>query len=205
MPLYFLKRCFFRLFFIEVQSCWPFLLISEPTFSGRALSQYLSVSVACMNIFILYSSKFHSICFRWLLPDYVRFLLSRIFVRSRVSDKKSFSLTTRSGSPSLNDALHKRVSPRMQGKRTKIIWRIRELSSHSELHCSSWISSHYSPLQGLILAVKDPKVAIFALMNVSQLLGLSFTQFFPTSEYVLSNCTNFFFADGFPVIGLPRP
>ena len=46
-------------------------------------------------------------------------------------------------------------------------------------------------MQGLILAVKDPKVAIFALMNVSQLLGLSFVQFFPTSEYVLLNDINF--------------
>jgi len=64
-------------------------------------------------------------------------------------------------------------------------------SSHLMLHRSSWISPHYRPMQGLILAVKDPKVAIFALMNVSQLLGLSFVQFFPTSEYVLLNDINF--------------
>ena len=35
-------------------------------------------------------------------------------------------------------------------------------------------------LQGLKLAIKDPKVSIFAVMTISQLLGLSFVQFFPT-------------------------
>ena len=59
------------------------------------------------------------------------------------------------------------------------------------LHFSSWISPHYSQLQGLILAVKDPKVAIFALMTIFQLLGLSFIQFFPTSKYVLLHYINF--------------
>jgi MFS family permease len=37
-----------------------------------------------------------------------------------------------------------------------------------------------SPLQGLVMAVKDPKVWIFAIMNTAQLLGLSFVNFFPT-------------------------
>ncbi|KAF9065161.1 major facilitator superfamily domain-containing protein [Rhodocollybia butyracea] len=37
-----------------------------------------------------------------------------------------------------------------------------------------------SPLQGLIMAIKDPKVWVFALMNTAQLLGLSFVNFFPT-------------------------
>ncbi|KAF9047794.1 major facilitator superfamily domain-containing protein [Panaeolus papilionaceus] len=37
-----------------------------------------------------------------------------------------------------------------------------------------------SQLQGLIMAIKDPKVAIFSLMSMSQLLGLSFVFFFPT-------------------------
>jgi hypothetical protein len=39
-------------------------------------------------------------------------------------------------------------------------------------------------MQGLILAIKDPKVAIFALMTTAQLLGLSFVQFFPTSAFL---------------------
>ncbi|KAJ3501242.1 hypothetical protein NLJ89_g9428 [Agrocybe chaxingu] len=42
-----------------------------------------------------------------------------------------------------------------------------------------------SQWQGLILAVKDPKVLIFALMSTSQLLGLSFVNFFPTLTQTL--------------------
>jgi len=37
-----------------------------------------------------------------------------------------------------------------------------------------------SPLKGFMMAIKDPKVWIFAIMNVAQLLGLSFVNFFPT-------------------------
>ncbi|KAJ7572896.1 major facilitator superfamily domain-containing protein [Mycena floridula] len=37
-----------------------------------------------------------------------------------------------------------------------------------------------SLFHGLILALKDPKVWIFAIMNMAQLLGLSFINFFPT-------------------------
>jgi len=37
-----------------------------------------------------------------------------------------------------------------------------------------------SPLNGLLMAIKDPKVWIFAIMNTAQLLGLSFVNFFPT-------------------------
>lgn len=37
------------------------------------------------------------------------------------------------------------------------------------------------PYKGLKMAILDRKVQIFALMNASQLLGSSFTQFFPTS------------------------
>ncbi|KAH9856028.1 MFS general substrate transporter [Lenzites betulinus] len=37
-----------------------------------------------------------------------------------------------------------------------------------------------SALSGLIMALKDPKVPIFALMTCSQLLGLGFVNFFPT-------------------------
>ncbi|KAI0767021.1 MFS general substrate transporter [Fomes fomentarius] len=37
-----------------------------------------------------------------------------------------------------------------------------------------------SMLAGLIMALKDPKVYIFSVMGLSQLLGLSFVNFFPT-------------------------
>ncbi|KAG5634252.1 hypothetical protein H0H81_002695 [Sphagnurus paluster] len=37
-----------------------------------------------------------------------------------------------------------------------------------------------SPLEGLKMAIKDPLVFLFALQTVSQLLGLSFVQYFPT-------------------------
>ncbi|KAI0753056.1 MFS general substrate transporter [Daedaleopsis nitida] len=37
-----------------------------------------------------------------------------------------------------------------------------------------------SVYKGLVMALKDPKVPIFALMSCSQLLGLSFINFFPT-------------------------
>ena len=43
-----------------------------------------------------------------------------------------------------------------------------------------WLTSFESPLRGLILAVKDPKVWIFSALNVAQLLGLGFVNFFPT-------------------------
>ncbi|KAI0753050.1 MFS general substrate transporter [Daedaleopsis nitida] len=41
-------------------------------------------------------------------------------------------------------------------------------------------SATESAFTGLIMALKDPKVPIFALMTCSQLLGLSFVNFFPT-------------------------
>ena len=37
-----------------------------------------------------------------------------------------------------------------------------------------------SQVQGLIMAIKDPLVSLFAIMSTSQLLGLSFVQYFPT-------------------------
>lgn len=38
----------------------------------------------------------------------------------------------------------------------------------------------FRPLKGLLMAIKDPKVWIFSIMNTAQLLGLSFVNFFPT-------------------------
>lgn len=42
-----------------------------------------------------------------------------------------------------------------------------------------------SPIQGLIMAIKDPLVSIFSIMTISQLLGLSFVQYFPTLTQTL--------------------
>ncbi|KAF9013055.1 MFS general substrate transporter [Cyathus striatus] len=46
-----------------------------------------------------------------------------------------------------------------------------------------------SQLHGLKLALKDPKVFIFSVMTISQLLGLSFVQFFPTLTQTLGFST----------------
>lgn len=41
----------------------------------------------------------------------------------------------------------------------------------------------YSAWVGLKMAIKDPKVPIFMIMTCSQLLGLSFVNFFPTYDW----------------------
>ncbi|KAJ7643698.1 MFS general substrate transporter [Roridomyces roridus] len=46
-----------------------------------------------------------------------------------------------------------------------------------------------TPLRGLKLAVQDPLVLTFALMNAAQLLGLSFANFFPTLTRTLGFST----------------
>ncbi|KAF8074021.1 MFS general substrate transporter [Lyophyllum atratum] len=46
-----------------------------------------------------------------------------------------------------------------------------------------------SPLEGLKLAIKDPLVLIFSLQTVTQLLGLSFVNFFPTLTQTLGFST----------------
>ena len=51
----------------------------------------------------------------------------------------------------------------------------------------------YSALSGLVMALKDPKTAIFAVMGCSQLLGLGFINFFPTFAFFIpcfSECTD---------------
>ncbi|KAJ3484027.1 hypothetical protein NLI96_g5906 [Meripilus lineatus] len=50
-------------------------------------------------------------------------------------------------------------------------------------------SSEESAFTGLKLAIKDPKVSIFAVMTCSQLLGLSFVNFFPTLTATLGFST----------------
>jgi len=123
------------------------------------------------------------------------------FVRQCLIRKYS-SLTTQDGSARSNDASRKPVSPRMQEKRIKITWKIRELSFSPN---TALFLIDYSSVQGLILAIKDPKVAIFAIMNVTQALGLSFILFFPTSENILLNDKYLILANGFPIVGLQRP
>lgn len=46
-----------------------------------------------------------------------------------------------------------------------------------------------SPVQGLIMAIKDPLVSIFSIMTISQILGLSFLQYFPTLTETLGFST----------------
>ncbi|KAG6813012.1 hypothetical protein H0H92_014750 [Tricholoma furcatifolium] len=46
-----------------------------------------------------------------------------------------------------------------------------------------------SPLKGLKMAIQDPLVIIFAIQTVSQLLGLSFVNFFPTLTQTLGFST----------------
>ncbi|KAE9407361.1 MFS general substrate transporter [Gymnopus androsaceus JB14] len=55
-----------------------------------------------------------------------------------------------------------------------LIWRVNWVSVRGD-GCFS-----LRPLKGFMMAIKDPKVWIFAIMNVAQLLGLSFVNFFPT-------------------------
>jgi len=48
---------------------------------------------------------------------------------------------------------------------------------------------HDTAWTGLVQALKDPKVAIFSIMNCSQLLGLGFINFFPTISATLGFST----------------
>ncbi|CDO77032.1 hypothetical protein BN946_scf184403.g7 [Trametes cinnabarina] len=55
-----------------------------------------------------------------------------------------------------------------------------------------------SAMKGLIMALKDPKVPIFAVMTCSQLLGLGFVNFFPTPPWILATivcCASAWHAD----------
>ncbi|KAH9917542.1 MFS general substrate transporter [Fomitopsis serialis] len=49
--------------------------------------------------------------------------------------------------------------------------------------------AHDTAWTGLVQALKDPKVAIFSIMNCSQLLGLGFINFFPTISATLGFST----------------
>ncbi|EIM85079.1 MFS general substrate transporter [Stereum hirsutum FP-91666 SS1] len=55
-----------------------------------------------------------------------------------------------------------------------------------------------SALGGFVMAIKDPKVLLLALSTCSQLLGLSFVNFFPTPPWLLATivcCVNAWHAD----------
>ncbi|KIM45424.1 hypothetical protein M413DRAFT_24628 [Hebeloma cylindrosporum] len=98
----------------------------------------------------------------WLLPDYVRFLPSQL--RLRVSIRSNKNILQPNNTRWLS-----------QSERRLAQARLSEDAGEADKD-----NSEDSQLQGLILAVKDPKVAIFAFMCISQVLGMSFVQFFPT-------------------------
>ncbi|ETW74941.1 major facilitator superfamily, partial [Heterobasidion irregulare TC 32-1] len=59
-------------------------------------------------------------------------------------------------------------------------------------------TTHDSAWGGFVSAIKDPKVCIISVMNCSQLLGLSFTNFFPTPPWIFATivcCLNAWHAD----------
>jgi len=126
---FFLKPIFLGCFSLRYDHAGPFLLNFEPVFDGRALSRYSSPSVACMTVFIIYSSpKFTLFSLGGRYRIMFVFFPRRIsFVRQCLIGNYS-SPTIRDGSASSNGASRKPVSPRMQEKPIKITWRIRELS-----------------------------------------------------------------------------
>ncbi|KAG6889495.1 hypothetical protein C0995_000661 [Termitomyces sp. Mi166 len=95
----------------------------------------------------------------------------------------------------------------MEGKRGIRAWRWWLLPDYP--HNTSWMSSYErrialarisedageadqdnaedSPMRGLKMAISDPIVLIFTLQTISQLLGLSFVNFFPTPPWVFAS------------------
>ncbi len=92
-----------------------------------------------------------------------------------------FSLTTRAGSVPSSVASHKSVSLKTQAKQTRM-----ELPSRvyhmdgAMLQFPRLTRSSYRAFSGLIMALEDPKVLLFSVMNFSQILGFSYANFFPT-------------------------
>jgi len=88
------------------------------------------------------------------------------------------SPTIRIGCLLLNDILRGFDFPKMQARQMKTTLVIRMLClSHNFLPLPN---KHPRAWQGLVLALSDPKVYVFALMTFTELLGLSFGNFFPT-------------------------
>ena len=104
-------------------------------------------------------------------------------------------------SPTIPDGLiqlsvdsHRPVSPRMLEKQTKTTQKNRKSKSTLivvESNLTNFEHFLLSQIQGLIMAIKDPLVSLFAIMTTSQLLGLSFVQYFPTwvSSFDCTICT----------------
>lgn len=100
-----------------------------------------------------------------------------------MSNQFLFSLITPDGWTQLSVDSHKSVFPRMLEKQTKTMQKNRKSQSSSIVVESNFDELEYfllSQVQGLIMAIKDPLVSLFAIMTTSQLLGLSFIQYFPT-------------------------
>ena len=123
---------------------------------------------------------------RWLLPDFVR---STFLERdSWGSYMASHSPITLVGSTQRNAAWLKFALLKMPGKPTRMLM-IRRTCNFGLLlcllltrHCliSLFFIECYSIYDGLVMAIKDPKTTIFMFMGCSQLLGLSYINFFPT-------------------------
>ncbi|KAG6887742.1 hypothetical protein C0995_013216 [Termitomyces sp. Mi166 len=102
----------------------------------------------------------------WLLPDYVR--LSLLIV---------FKFSIRSYQP------HNTVWMTSQESRLALA-RISEDAGEADQD-----TTNGSPLKGLKMAISDPLVLIFTLQAVSQILSLSFMNFFPTLTQTLGFST----------------
>ena len=99
-----------------------------------------------------------------------------------MSNQPLFSLTIPDGWTHSTVNSHRPVSPRMLEKQTKTTQKNRKSQSTLIVVESNDELEHFllSQVQGLIMAIKDPLVSLFAIMTISQLLGLSFVQYFPT-------------------------
>ncbi len=92
-----------------------------------------------------------------------------------------FSLTTRAGSVPSSVSSRRSVSLKTQAKQTRM-----ELPSRvyhidgAMLQFPQFTGSSCRAFSGLIMALEDPKVILFSVMNFAQSLGFSYTSFFPT-------------------------
>ena len=114
---------------------------------------------------------------RFLLPDYVR---ASITCPSRFECRlEAHSPTTPDGSAPRSAVWPKSGLRRTPEKQMKI-----PLLSRTRLKLQTFDRHQLirlcSAFTGLIMALKDPKVSILAVMGCAQLLGLGFVNFFPT-------------------------
>lgn len=76
-------------------------------------------------------------------------------------------------------SLHKLGCQKMLVKPIKTMPKIRTSLHVLAVTNNNWTCTD-SPIAGLMMAIKDPIVLLFALMTICQILGLSFSNFFPT-------------------------